>query len=65
MTDTEDYSELISIDELCKALMVGKSTAYSLLRNGSIKAFKIGRIWKIPKGSVPDFIQTNSISTFK
>lgn len=65
MTDTEDYGELISIDELCKALMVGKSTAYSLLRNGSIKAFKIGRVWKIPKRSVPDFIQTNSISTFK
>lgn len=65
MMVNEEYGELISLDELCKALMVGKSTAYSLLRNGSIKAFKIGRIWKIPKGSVLDFIQTNSISAFK
>lgn len=59
MTDTEEYSELISIDELCKALMVGKSTAYSLLRNGSIKAFKIGRIWKIPKNALSQYVNSH------
>ena len=60
MTGTEDYRELISIDELCKALMVGKSTAYSLLRNGSIKAFKIGRIWKIPKNALSQYVNSHT-----
>ena len=59
MVDNEEYGELISLDELCKALMVGKSTAYSLLRNGSIMAFKIGRIWKIPKGSVSQYVKSH------
>ena len=59
MTDNEEYGELISMDELCKALMVGKSTAYGLLRNGSIRAFKIGRVWKIPKRAVSQYVKSH------
>ena len=59
MMVNEEYGELISLDELCKALMVGKSTAYSLLRNGSIRAFKIGRIWKIPKRAVSQYVESH------
>ena len=60
MTDNEEYGELISLDELCKALIVGKSTAYNLLRNGSIKAFKIGRIWKIPKNALSQYVNSHT-----
>lgn len=52
----ETYSDMISIDELCEILMVGKNTAYSLLKTGQIHAFKIGRIWKIPRDSVSEYI---------
>lgn len=52
----ESYVELITIDELCELLMIGRSTAYSLLRNNDIKAFKIGKVWKIPKASIEQYI---------
>lgn len=39
----ESYVELVTIDELCELLMIGHSTAYHLLRNNDIKAFKIGK----------------------
>lgn len=52
----ENYVELITIDELCELLMIGRSTAYRLLRNNDIKAFKIGKVWKISKASVEQYI---------
>ena len=58
MTDNHiEMSELITIDELCKILNIGTSTAYRLLQEHSIDAFKIGKVWKIPKKSVNIFIE--------
>lgn len=55
-----EYEELISIDELCNTLNIGKNAAYNLLKTGEIKAFRIGRVWKIPKLSVQEYILTKS-----
>lgn len=52
----ESYQDLITIEELCEILTVGKNTAYRLLNNGEIPAFRIGRTWKIPRQSVTTFI---------
>lgn len=52
----EDYPDLVSIDELCEMLFIGRNVAYELLRRKKIKAFRIGRLWKIPKGSVEAYI---------
>ena len=55
-----EYIELITIDELCELLMIGRTTAYRLLRLGEIKAFKIGKVWKISKASVECYIREHS-----
>ena len=55
-----EYTELITIDELCELLMIGRTTAYQLLRSGAIKAFKIGTVWKISKASVECYIREQS-----
>ena len=52
-----EYIELITIDELCELLMIGRTTAYRLLRSGEIKTFKIGKVWKISKASVECYIR--------
>lgn len=52
----ENGSAMINIDELCELLIIGKNTAYNLLKTGQIHAFKIGRIWKIPRNSVSEYI---------
>lgn len=51
-------NDLITIDELCEILLVGRNTAYRLLNENKIKAFKIGRTWKIPEKSVYEYINT-------
>lgn len=51
-----DPNELLTIDDLCSALLIGKNAAYVLLNSGAIKAFRIGRTWKIPKVALEDYI---------
>ena len=52
---------LITLEELCEELMIGKNTAYKLLTSGELKGFRIGRIWKIPRESLNRYLfeQTN------
>ena len=55
-----EYVELITIDELCELLMIGRTTAYRLLQYGEVKDFKIGKVWKISKASVESYIREHS-----
>lgn len=52
--------DLITIEELCSLLSIGRNTAYRLLNENKIKAFRIGKVWKIPKMAIEDFILTQS-----
>lgn len=56
----EDNTDIISIDELCEILMIGRNTAYRLLKNGEMNCFRIGRDWKIPRESVSEYIRRQS-----
>lgn len=53
-------TELITVDELCDALMIGKNAAYKLLASGKLKCFRFNRIWKIPRSSVDEYIRKQS-----
>ncbi|PKL78905.1 MAG: excisionase [Ignavibacteriae bacterium HGW-Ignavibacteriae-4] len=55
----ENYDDVLNVNELCHMLKIGKNTAYKLLSNGEIKAITIGKVYKIPKKSVIDFVQIN------
>lgn len=48
--------ELLTIEDLCEVLMIGRNTAYRLLSSGAIRAFRIGRCWKIPRSAVNEFL---------
>ena len=54
------YNDMISIDDLCEMLTIGKNTAYHLLKTKQIHAFKIGRIWKIPREAVSEYVLSQS-----
>lgn len=56
----ESYDNLITVEEMQQLLGIGKNTAYQLLKENKIKCFRIGRIWKIPKKSIEEFILSQS-----
>ena len=52
----KEYGDVVTVDELCEMLNVGKNRAYDLLSSGEIKSKRIGRVWKIPKKAVENFL---------
>ncbi|MBQ8012409.1 MAG: helix-turn-helix domain-containing protein [Oscillospiraceae bacterium] len=50
-------SEIMTVEELIELLQIGKSTAYQLLASGEIRAFRIGRKWKIEREAVYEYIR--------
>jgi excisionase family DNA binding protein len=52
----EQYNEILTLDEMCEILNIGKNTAYRLLNSKEINAFKIGHVWKITKKSLENYI---------
>lgn len=55
-----EYNDMITVDEVCEILKIGRNNAYKLLNEGKLHAFKIGRIWKISRQSVIDYICKNT-----
>lgn len=55
-----DINELITVEELCEILNIGRNAAYTLLNAGKLKAFRIGRVWKIPRLALEKFILMES-----
>ena len=42
--------EILTVEDVCEALGVGRNTVGRLIKNGQLKAFKVGsRVYKIPK----------------
>ena len=53
----ENTSEtLMTIEDVCEELMVGRNAVYQLLDSKKLKGFRIGRIWKIPRTSIGEYI---------
>lgn len=50
------YKDILTVEELCEVLKIGKNTAYALLKSGEIKSVKIGRVYKIPKKNVVKYL---------
>ena len=60
MTMLNKYNDVLTVEELCEVLRIGKNTAYKLLKNNDIKSVKIGKIYKIPKKSVRKYLEKNT-----
>ncbi len=52
-----ENNEIMKFEEVMEYLNIGKSTLYNLLRNGEIKSFKIGKVWKIPRSAIEEYVQ--------
>lgn len=55
-----DYPDIMTVSDITDILYIGKNKVYELLENGIIKGFRIGRVWKIPKAALQEYILTQS-----
>ena len=56
----ELYDDLMTADEACEALRIGKNALYRLLNNHNLKAYRNGRVWRIPRQAVEEYIRTQA-----
>lgn len=52
----ESGYDILTTEEVMELLNIGKNALYKLLASGGLKAFRIGRNWKIPRKSVDEYI---------
>ncbi len=52
--------EIMTVEEACEALKIGRNAIYGLLNSGRLKGYRMGRNWRIPRESVRQFIMENA-----
>lgn len=55
----DSFNDVLTVDDLCKALSLSKNSVYSLLKSGAIKSIRIGKKYLVPKLYLIDFISSN------
>lgn len=45
----KDYSDILTVEEMSKALGISTKTGYRLLRDNKIEHLRLGRTYRIPK----------------
>ena len=53
----KEFADVLTIDDIKKILKIGRNKSYNLLKNGTIKSFKIGRSYRVCKKDLIIFIQ--------
>lgn len=54
----KEYPDIMSVEQLAKALGIGKNSAYALIRSRAIGCKRVGRKIIIPKSCVIDYVQS-------
>ena len=56
----EEYPDILTVEEACEALRMGYNAMYDLLNSGKLKGYRNGRVWRVPKLAVKEYILENA-----
>ena len=56
----EQFDDLLTAEEACEVLKIGKNALYRLLTSHELKAYRNGRVWRIPREAVEEYIRTQA-----
>lgn len=54
----DSLKDVLSVDEACKALGIGKNKMYELLNKNIIMSIRVGKKYCIPKEFLIDFVNS-------
>lgn len=55
----DNLPEIITVKQLAEFLQVSELTVKRAIKAGDLKAFKVGRDWRIEKEAVLDWVKNN------
>lgn len=50
---------IYEIEDICEILKIGKSTAYKLVQQGELPAFKLHGVWKVTEKSLSEYLKNS------
>ena len=53
----ESYDDILTVEEACEALKIGYNAIYEHLNPGKLRGYRNGRVWRIPKAALVEFIR--------
>ena len=56
----EQYPDILTVEEVSEALRMGYNAVYDLLNEGKLKAYKNGRVWRITKQALIQYVSESS-----
>ena len=56
----EGIDDLLTSEQVAEILKIGTNALYELLASGSLKAYRNGRVWRIPRQAVEEYIRTQA-----
>ena len=56
----EQYPDILTVEEVCEALRMGFNAVYDLLNDGKLKVYKNGRVWRITKQALIQYVSESS-----
>ena len=59
------HDDILNLKQFMEYLNIGRTTAYRLLQGGEINIFRIGKVYKIPRKSVDEFIEKKRCKKIK
>lgn len=59
----EEYPSILDVTLASRALGIGKTTLYALLKQGTIRSIKVGKKIKIPKAYLIEYIADQAMKT--
>lgn len=56
----EEYDSIMSVQEVCEALQVGKNTIYKLIMQKELPSVRVGKIHKIRNLDLQNYVYTKT-----
>ena len=56
-TVLKEYPDILTVDEMSKALGVSSKTGYQLLRENKVEHLKVGRAYRVPKAHLLSYLR--------
>ena len=56
----EQYEDVLEMEQVCDILKLSRNSVYVILKNKELKGCQEGRVWKVPKQAVIQYIKKKS-----
>lgn len=53
--------KVYTLDEVAGIVKVTKRTLYNYIKSGTLRAVKMGKYWRVPEGTLQDFIYKGTL----